>query len=256
MSVHPTAIVSPTAKLGSNVSVGAFAIIEDNVIIGDNCIISPRAHIESAEIGTNNYIGDGAIIGAAPQDLKYNNEKSFVKIGNDNVFREYSSVHRATHEGKATIVGDGNFIMTLSHIGHDCVVGNRNIMINGVALAGHVTMHDGAVLSAYTLVHQHCRIGNFVMAGGATKIVKDIAPYCMVDGNEAKIHGLNKLGLKRNGFTSEKIKAIEEMYSIFFRDKTLLFAEAVTKIETAIPQTDEVKYFVEFVKNSKRGIER
>ncbi len=253
---HSTAVIAKSAKIGANVTIGPFAIIDEDVVIGDNCVIGPHVHIESAEIGTGNFFGDGAIIGAAPQDLKYNNEKSFVKIGNNNVFREYASVHRATHEGAFTVIGDNNFFMTLSHVAHDCVLGNNIIFINGVALAGHVTVDDNAVLSAYTLVHQHCRIGKFVMAGGATKIIKDIAPYCMVDGNDATINGLNKVGLKRNGFKADTIKAIEDMYAIFFRDKTLLFAEAVRKIEETLPQIPEIKYFVEFVKASKRGIER
>ncbi|MEI7541875.1 MAG: acyl-ACP--UDP-N-acetylglucosamine O-acyltransferase [bacterium] len=254
--IHATAIIAKSAKLGAQVKVGPYAIIDENVVIGDNCFIGPHAHIEAATIGNGNYIGDGAIIGAAPQDLKYKNEKTFVKIGNNNVIREYASIHRASHEGEATILGDNNFLMTLSHVAHDCVLGNNIILINGVALAGHVTIHDNAVLSAYTLVHQNCRVGKFVMAGGGTKIIKDIAPFCMVDGNNATINGLNKLGLKRNGFKPESIKAIEDMYAIFFRDKTLLFAEAINKIEKTIPQTEEVKYFVEFVKASKRGIER
>ena len=254
--IHPTAIIAKSAKLGSGVKVGPYAIIDEDVIIGDNCVIGAHAHIESTAMGTGNYIGDGAIIGAAPQDLKYNNEKTSVKIGNNNTIREYASIHRATHEGESTILGNNNFMMTLSHVAHDCNVGNNCIFINGVALAGHVTVHDNAVLSAYTVVHQHCRIGKFVMAGGATKIIKDIAPYCMVDGNDATINGLNKIGLKRNGFKTETIKAIEDMYSIFFRDKTLLFADAVKKIEQTIPQTEEIKYFVDFVKASKRGIER
>lgn len=254
--IHPTAIIAKSARLGANVKVGPYAIIDEDVVIGDNCIICAHAHIESTVMGMGNYIGDGAIIGAAPQDLKYNNEKTSVNIGNNNVIREYASIHRSTHENAPTVLGDNNFLMTMSHVAHDCVVGNNIIFVNGVALAGHVTVHDGTVLSAYTVVHQNCRIGKFVMAGGATKIIKDIAPFCMVDGNDATINGLNKIGLKRNGFKPDAIKAIEDMYSIFFRDKTLLFAQAVKKIEETIPQTDDVKYFIDFVKASKRGIER
>jgi UDP-N-acetylglucosamine acyltransferase len=253
---HPTAIIAKSVKFGANCKVGPYAIIDEDVIIGDNCVIGAHAHIESTIMGSGNYIGDGAIIGAAPQDLKYKNEKTYVKMGNNNTIREYASIHRATHENEATVLGDNNFMMTLAHVAHDCTLGNNIIMINGVALAGHVTVDDNAVLSAYTVVHQHCRIGKFVMAGGATKIIKDIAPYCMVDGNDATINGLNKLGLKRNGFKPEVIKAIEDMYSIFFRDKTLLFAEAIKKIEETLPQSPEIRYFVEFVKASKRGVER
>ncbi len=256
MSIHPTAIVSPKAKLGADVTVGAFAIIDDDVIIGDKCVIGPRAHIEFTEMGANNFIGEGSMIGAAPQDLKYKNERSFVKIGSNNVFREYVSIHRATHEGESTVIGDSNFFLTMAHVAHDCKVGNRVVLINNVGMSGHVTVHDGAVISGYTLIHQHARIGSYVMAGGGTKIVKDVPPFMMIDGNPAAIHGLNKLGLKRNGFSPERIKIIEDMYAIFIRDKNLLFAEAVKKIEDTIPKNDDVNYFIDFIKNSKRGIER
>jgi UDP-N-acetylglucosamine acyltransferase len=253
--IHPTAIVSPKAKLGSNVNVGPFAIIDDDVIIGDNCTISPRCHIEYAEIGSNNYFGDGAMIGAAPQDLKYRNEHSLVRIGDNNVIREYVSVHRATHEGEATTIGNNCFIMVMSHIAHDCKIGNKVIMVNNVGMAGHVIVEDGAFISGYALLHQFTRIGSYVMLGGGTKVNKDIPPYVMANGEDAVIHGLNKVGLKRNGFPPETIKLLEEVYSIFFREK-LLFKDALAKIGALLPQTKEVKHFLDFVRASKRGIER
>jgi UDP-N-acetylglucosamine acyltransferase len=256
MGVHSTAIVSSKAKLGSNVTVGAFAIIDDDVVIGDNCVIAPRCHIEYTEMGSGNYIGEGSMIGAAPQDFKYKNERSMVKIGDNNIIREYVSIHRATHEGSATVVGNNNFFMTMVHIAHDCKIGSKITIINNTGISGHSTVDDFAVLSGYTLIHQFVRIGSYAMVGGGTKLVKDVPPFMMINGNPSEIHGLNKLGLKRNGFSSERIKILEDLYSIFIRDKTLLLAEAVKKISETMPQNDDIKYFLEFVKNSKRGINR
>lgn len=253
--IHPTAIVSPKAKFGSNVNVGPFSIIDDDVTAGDNCTFAARCHIEHAEIGSNNYFGDGAMIGAAPQDLKYKNEKSLVRIGDNNVFREYISIHRSTLEGQATTIGNGCFFMVMAHVAHDCVIGNKVILVNNVGISGHAVVGDCAFISGYSLIHQFVRVGGYVIAGGGTKLVKDIPPYVTVQGEDGVIRGLNKVGLKRNGFTTEKIRLLEQVYSIFFREK-LLFADAVRKIETTLPRTDEVKYFLDFVKSSKRGIER
>jgi UDP-N-acetylglucosamine acyltransferase len=256
MSIHSTAIVSPKAALGKNVTVGAFAIIDDDVVIGDNCTIAPRAHIEFTHMGANNYIGEGAMIGAAPQDLKYKGDLTFVRIGSNNVIREYVSIHRAVRLNDETVIGDSNFLLTMVHIGHDCRVGNNNTMINNVGMSGHVVLHDHAVISGYALIHQHVKIGSYVMMGGGTKIVKDVPPFMMIDGNPSKIHGLNKIGLKRNGFSAERIRILEHMYTHFFRNKTLLFADAVKKIEETIPQNEDVKYFLDFLKNSERGVSR
>jgi UDP-N-acetylglucosamine acyltransferase len=253
--IHPAAIVSPKAKVGTNVKIGPFAVIDGDVTIGDNCIIDAKAHLQFCEIGPNNYIGEGALIGGAPQDLKYKNERTFVKIGSNNTIREYVTIHRATHEGEATIVGDDNFIMAYVHFGHDCRIGNKIIAINSIAMAGHCSVDDGAVISGMVTLHQHCRVGRYAMVGSSTRISKDIPPFVTAEGNEAKIHGLNKVGLKRNGFSGERIKIIQELYSIFFREK-LLLAEAVKKIEISLPQNDDVKYFIEFIRTSKRGVER
>jgi UDP-N-acetylglucosamine acyltransferase len=256
MSIHPTAIVSPKARLAESVTVGPFAIIDEGCEIGENCVIAARAHVECTVMGSSNYIGEGAMIGAAPQDLKYHNEPTLVKIGSNNVIREYVSIHRATHVGAATVIGDSNFLLTMVHIAHDCVVGNKNTLINNVGMSGHVTLDNCAVISGYALIHQHVRIGSYVIVGGGTKIVKDVPPFIMIDGNPSAIHGLNKIGLKRNGFTPERIKILEHMYINFFRNKALLFADAVKKIEETIPLNDDVQYFLDFLKNSERGVNR
>lgn len=255
MDIHSTAIISPKAKLGKNIKIGAFAIIDDDVVIGDNCVIEPKAHIQFAEIGSGNYIGESALIGGPPQDLKYDNKRTLVKIGNNNVIREFFTMHRATHEGEATTLGDGCFIMAYSHFAHDCKIGNKVIVANNLAMAGHCTVDDNAYISGMVTVHQFCRIGSFAMIASSTRISKDMPPFVMAEGNDVRLHGLNKTGLKRAGFTAERIKVLEDLYSIFFREK-LVFAEAVKKIEVTLPQNEDVKYFLEFIKSSKRGIER
>ncbi len=253
--IHSTAIVSDKAKIGSNVSIGAYAIIDDDVKIGDNCVIGPRVHLESCVLGNNNFIGEGSLIGGPPQDLKYNNEKSTVRIGDNNVIREYVTIHRATHEGEATVIGDSNFIMTMAHIGHDCRIGNKVIMVNSIGMSGHCEVDNGAFISGHTLIHQFCRIGRNVMVGGGTKITKDVPPFVMISGDTAAVHGLNKVGLKRAGFGPDRLRVLEQLYSIFFREK-LLFAEAVKKIKDTLPQNEDVTAFLDFVTASKRGIER
>ncbi len=254
--IHETAIVSKEAKLGKNINVGPFAIIEAGVEIGDDVEIGPRAHIiEGAIIGNNNYIGEGTIISGTPQDVKYKNEKSFTRIGNNNLIREYVTIHRATHEGEATVIGDNCFIMVMAHIAHDCKIGNNVVMVNNVGISGHVEIGDYAFMSGYSLVHQHVRIGVHAMVGGAVKVVKDVMPFVMVADEPLRVFGLNKVGLKRRGFTPQKLSALDKAYRIFFRDK-LVLEEALKKIEAEVEQTGEVKQFIEFARTSKRGLLR
>ena len=253
--IHSTAIVSPKAKLGVNVQVGPFAIIDETAVIGDNCVIGPRAHLEYCVIGPDNQVGEGALIGAPPQDLKYKNEPTSVAVGSGNVFREYVTIHRATHAGESTKVGDRCFFMANAHVAHDCTVGSQVILVNGVAIGGHCTVYDQAFLSAFVAVHQFCRIGRNAMIGANLKLSKDIPPFVTVGGDDDGIHGLNKVGLKRAGFTRERINILENLYSIYFREK-LMVSEAVKKIEMTLPQNDDVRAFLDFIKNSKRGIER
>jgi len=254
--IHETAIVSKEAKIGKNANIGPFAIIEGRVEIGDNVEIAARAHIiDGAIIGDNNYIGEGTIISDKPQDTKYKNEKSFVRIGSNNVIREYVTIHRATHEGEATVIGNDCFIMLMAHIAHDCKIGNSVIMVNHAGLAGHIEVGDYAFISGHALAHQHTRIGAHAMVGGATRVVKDVMPFVTVADDPLRNFGLNKVGLKRRGFTPEKLAILGKMYKIFFRDK-LVLEDALKKIESEVEQIDEVKLFVEFARTSERGLTR
>ena len=254
--VHETAIVSKEAKLGKNVKVGAFAIIDGDVEIGDNCEIAPRVHLlDGVRMGAGNYIGEGTLIGDKAQDLKFKGGRSFVKIGDNNTIREYVTIHRSNTEGKETVIGSDNFIMTMAHIAHDCVIGNNIIIVNWAGLTGHIEVHDNAFISGLTAIHQHVRIGKHSIIAGGIKVSQDIVPYTLVGGYPARSIGLNKVGLKRSGFDAKKIKLLSDAYRIIFRSKTTL-KEALAEVEKSVEQVEEVKYFVEFIKGSKRGITR
>ncbi len=254
--IHETAIVSKKAKIGENVKIGHFTIIDDEVEIGNNCVIGPKVHLlNGTKIGNNNYIGEGTLIGNDPQDLKFKGEKTYVHIGDNNVIREYVTIHKSTAEGKATIIGNDNFIMTMAHIAHDCIIGNNIIIVNYAGLSGHIHVDDYAFISGLTAIHQNVRIGAHSMIGGGMRVTMDVAPYMMVADYPARIIGVNKVGLKRRGFTKEKIDIIEMIYKIVFKSG-LQLKEALSKIEYDFPGTKEVKYFIDFVKNSRRGILR
>jgi UDP-N-acetylglucosamine acyltransferase len=254
--IHISAIVSNKAKIGNNVRIGAFAIIEDEVEIGDNCEIGPKVHLlDGVKIGNNNYIGEGTLIGNAPQDLKFKGKKSFVHIGDNNVIREYVTIHKSTYEGKATVIGNSNFIMTMAHIAHDCIIGNNIIIVNYAGLSGHIQVDDYAFISGLTAIHQNVKIGGYAMIGGGAKIVMDVAPFMLVSDSPARVISVNKIGLKRQNFSNEKIENIEKMFKIFFKSG-LQSKEAIIKIENEIPDSAEKKYFIDFIKNSRRGILR
>lgn len=251
--IHSTAIISPKAHLGANIKIGAFSIIDEDVVVGDNCVLAQRVHLlDGARLGNNNFIGEGTLIANPAQDLKHKGERSFVKIGNNNVIREYVTIHKATGEGIATVIGDNNFIMTAAHVGHDCVIGNNVIMVNAVAMSGHVTVDDFAFISGMTTIHQNVRIGGQSMIGGGSKLSQDVPPYVMVSGEPARCFGLNKVGLKRRGFTKEKLAQLDSIYKIFFRSR-LTLVEALKKIKNELPDSEEKNYFIEFMQNSKRG---
>ncbi|PKL91677.1 MAG: acyl-[acyl-carrier-protein]--UDP-N-acetylglucosamine O-acyltransferase [Candidatus Goldiibacteriota bacterium HGW-Goldbacteria-1] len=254
--IHTSAIVSNKARIGANVKIGPFAIIDDDVEIGDSCEIGPKAHIvNGARLGNNNFIGEGTIISDNPQDLKYKGEKSLTVIGNNNVIREYVTVHKATAEGKETRIGNDCFIMSMAHVAHDCKIGNNVIIVNYAGLTGHVEVGDFAFVSGLTAVHQNVRIGAHSMVGGGVRVTKDVMPFVMVSESPLQVFGLNKVGLKRRGFTKQQLEALESAYHILFREKMML-AEALKKIESEVPMTAEVKLFVEFARNSKRGLTR
>ncbi|MDD5130568.1 MAG: acyl-ACP--UDP-N-acetylglucosamine O-acyltransferase [Candidatus Omnitrophica bacterium] len=256
MNIHPTAIISPKAKLADNVSIGPFSIISDNVNIGADTKIGAHCVIEgNTTIGKNCEIFTGAVVGSRPQDLKFKGEKVFLEIGNNNIIREYCTLNPGTGEGAKTTVGDDNLLMAYSHVAHDCRVGNGCVLANNSTLAGHVTIEDKAVIGGIVAIHQFVRIGSLAIIGGCSKVVQDIPPFSTCDGHPARVYGLNLIGLRRKGISHEAIKKIDQAFKLIF-NSGLSAKHALERVEKEIEKTEEIIYLVNFVKSSERGLTR
>jgi UDP-N-acetylglucosamine acyltransferase len=253
--IHKTSIVSSKALLDHDVIIGPFCTIGAGVKIKGGTKVISHAVIEgSTEIGENCTIYPFASIGTPPQDLKYKNEKTGVKIGNNNILREYITIHRASVSGYGfTEIGNSNFLMAYTHVAHDCKLGNSIIMANAATLGGHVMVEDGVFIGGLAAVHQFGMIGAYAMIGGLSAVTQDVLPYTMVSGSKPKLYGLNAVGLKRKGFSDETIKHLKKAYKILFREKRTL-KEAIKKIRTDMPQTPEIIHMIDFIERSKRGI--
>jgi len=253
--IHKTAIVSPKAEIDDDVVIGPYCIIGDNVKIGKGTRLINQIQIEGiTEIGENCTIFPFTTIGFPPQDIKYKGERTGVKIGNNNIIREYVTIHRASVSGDGwTVIGDNNFIMAYVHIAHDCKIGNSVIMANLATLAGHVQVEDFAFIGGLVAVHQFTRIGAYAMIGGFSGVGQDVPPFTMASGPRAKLYGLNSVGLKRRGFSDETINILKKAYKILFRDK-LQLKEAIEKVKKELPQIPEIKHLIEFIEANKRGI--
>jgi UDP-N-acetylglucosamine acyltransferase len=257
VNIHSTAIVHKNARIGEGVEIGPYSIIGEHVSIGRDTKIASHVLIEGwTTIGERNRIFSFSSIGTAPQDIGYKNEETFLVVGNDNVIRECATVHRATSKAdRKTEIGDRNYLMAYSHVAHDCKLGNNIIMANSAGLAGHIVIEDNAILGGIVGVHQHVRIGAYAMIGGQSAIVQDIPPYVSAAGNRAQLYGLNTIGLKRKGFTDETINSLKKAYKIIFRSGWTL-EDALNKVAGEFSGSREVLYFVDFMRNSKRGITR
>lgn len=257
MNIHSTAIVHKNARLDEGVEIGPYSVIGEHVTVGTGTKIASHVLIEGwTTIGARNRIFPFSSIGTAPQDIGYRNEETYVVIGNDNVIRECATVHRATTKAdKKTEIGNGNYLMAYSHVAHDCKLGNNIIMANSAGLAGHIVIEDHAILGGIVGVHQHVRIGAYAMIGGQSAIVQDIPPYVSAAGNRAQLYGLNTIGLKRRGFSDQTINSLKKAYKIIFRSGMTL-DEALDKVAGEFSDSREVCYFVDFMRNSKRGITR
>ncbi|MGZ6133664.1 MAG: acyl-ACP--UDP-N-acetylglucosamine O-acyltransferase [Myxococcaceae bacterium] len=257
MSVHPTAIVAPGARLHPSVEVGPYAVIGPSVELGAGTTVGPHAVIEGrTRIGERNRVFQFASVGAQPQDLKYAGEDSALEIGNENLIREFTTLHKGTTGGGGvTRIGDRNLFMAYSHVAHDCRVGNGCVFANGATLGGHVEVGDHAILGGLAAVHQFTRIGPHAFLAGGTMVVMDIPPFCMAQGDRAELVGVNSIGLARHGFTEEQITRVKEAYRILFRSK-LPLEEAVERIRTEIGNQTEIQAMVGFVTTSQRGLTR
>ncbi|NLM16978.1 MAG: acyl-ACP--UDP-N-acetylglucosamine O-acyltransferase [Candidatus Riflebacteria bacterium] len=256
MTIHPTAIIHEGADLAQGVTVGPYSIIGANVKIGEGTIIGSSARVVgNTEIGKNNIIHDYVYIGGLPQDTKFSGEKSYIRIGDGNQIREFTTIHLAKGEGELTVLGNNNFLMSYSHVAHNCVLGNNIIMSNNSTLAGHVTLDDNVVIGGLSGVHQFCRIGKMVMVGGMTKVTKDVAPFLKIDGNPPSLAGLNSVGLRRNGVPEASLKNLKHLYKVVFMNKEMNLSQILERWEELVAYQDPyIQYFKEFAKNSKRGI--
>ncbi|HPQ43050.1 MAG TPA: acyl-ACP--UDP-N-acetylglucosamine O-acyltransferase [Syntrophales bacterium] len=255
MNIHPTAIISPGATIEDNVEIGPYSVIGSKVRIGRGTVIGPHAVIEGCtEIGDNCRIFQFASIGADPQDLKFDGEESKVIIGKNNTIREFVTIHSSTSADIGmTCIGDNNLLMAYCHVAHNCLLGNNIVMANAANLAGHIHIEDFAMIGGLSGIHQFSRIGRHSIIGGASAVTQDVPPYVTVSGNRAKPHGLNLIGLKRRGFSEETIAALKKAYKIVYRS-SLLLAVALEKVKTEVDDLPEVRHFIDFIGNSKRGI--
>ncbi|KTC84906.1 acyl-ACP--UDP-N-acetylglucosamine O-acyltransferase [Legionella brunensis] len=255
--VHPSALISRHAKIGKNVEIGAFAIIGDHVIIGEETKIGPHTIIESwTTIGKRNQIYAGAIIGNAPQDLKYKGEQSSLLIGDDNIIREYATISRGTMLGGGiTCIGNHNLIMSYVHVAHDVLIGNHNVIAHAAGIGGHVVIEDWVTVGGLSGIHQFVKLGRLAMVGAKSMVVKDVTPYALVKGNPAKLYGVNFERLRRNHFTPEERLQIQRAYKILF-NSGLNLNEAIEMMEQELSASESIDYLLQFLYKSNRGIYR
>ncbi len=251
--IHPTAIIDPGAQIGVDVVIGPYCIIGDNVEIGDGSWLQHHVTILGpSKIGKNNRFHAYSSIGQQSQDLKYTSEPTWLEIGDDNNFREFVTVNRGTLPGTKTIIGSHNHFLTYTHIAHDCVVGNHCIFSNNGTLAGHVIVEDHVIIGGLTAVHQFCRLGKFAITGGCSKIVQDVAPFTIADGNPARARAINQIGLQRNDYSEDQIKALRAAFKTLYRSQ-LNIAQALESLRASSPN-DDVQHLIDFVASSQRGI--
>ena len=252
--ISPTALIDPSAILGKDVSVGPYAIIEKNVTIDNGTWIDAHTHIKPfTTIGKDCKIFHGAVVGEIPQDLKFEGEKSELIIGESTTIREFCTLNRGTKEGKITKIGSNCLLMAYVHIGHDCIVKNNVILANGVQLGGHVLIDDYAIVGGLTPVHQFCKIGKHSLVGGGLRVVQDIPPYIIANGQPLRFSGINILGLKRKKFSSNQRSNIKRAYKLIYNSNYNI-SQAIEKIKSTVNKSTEISIILDFINSSKRGL--
>jgi len=254
-NIHETAIVAPGAKIGKNVEIGPYAIIGENVEIGEGTVVGPHVVIKGwTTIGKNNEIFHGASVGFEPQDLKFDGEKSYLFIGDDNTIRENVTIHRGTADGGGeTRIGNDNLIMAYCHVAHDCQLGSHIVMSNATNLAGHVVIEDHTVIAGMVGVHQFVRIGKISMIGAHSRVVNDVPPYVIADGSPAHVSGINVIGLRRNGIKPALRREIKRAYRILYRSD-LNMQVAIKMMDQKLDASEEIEHFLRFLRNVQKGI--
>src|SRR5690242_15790448 len=254
--IHPQATVAASAKLGKGVQVGAFAVVGEGVELGDGCVLQEHAVLHGpSRFGKNNVFHPFCVLGGDPQDYTFRGERVELVAGDGNIFREYVTVSRGTQKGGGrTCLGNNNFFLSYSHVGHDCQIGSNTLFVNGATLAGHVTVQDFVTLGAFSPVHQFCRLGRYAYIGAATVITQDVPPFSLiVTERETRCFGPNTIGLERKGFSAERIKALQKAFRVLTRSKKNT-SQAMEEIRKNMSESADVKELVEFVEKAERGI--
>lgn len=253
MKAHPLSAISPLARIGRNVKIGPFCVIEAEVSIDDDCILEGSVTVKSGTtLGANNHLFEGSVIGGPPQHVHVPERPGRVIVGSGNSFRECVTVHRALDEDDATVIGDNNLFMAYAHVAHDCRIGNNTIFTNSAALAGHVTVEDRAYVSSGVGVHQFCRIGTLAMVGGHARISKDVPPFVMIDGQTGLVVGLNVVGLRRAGYSTEDVRHLKEAYRTIYR-AGLTWNEVLKQLQNDFQEGPAARYY-QFLAATTRGI--
>jgi UDP-N-acetylglucosamine acyltransferase len=253
-SVHPSAIVHPKAKIGARCEIGPYCVIGEHVTLGEKCKLHSHVVIDGyTKLGKENEIFPFASIGLKTQDLKWSGGVTRTEIGDGNTFREYVTIHSATSDGETTRIGSHNHILAYCHVAHNCALGDKIIMSNVATLAGHVVVENFAVIGGLAAIHQFCRIGKMAIIGGCSKVVQDVPPFMLADGNPAKTKTINKVGMERNGISEKAQTALRQAYKILFREK-LTVSNALVKIEKKLPLLPEILHLIRFIRASERGI--
>ena len=254
--IHPQAIVAASAKLGAGVKIGAYAVIGEGVELGEGCVLHAHAVVHGpAKFGKNNVFHAFSVIGGDPQDYTFRGERVELAAGDGNIFREYVTVSRGTQKGGGkTSLGDDNFFLAYSHVGHDCQVGSHTLFVNGATLAGHVTVEDFVTVGAFCPVHQFCRIGHHAYIGASTVITQDVPPFSkIVTERETKNFGVNTIGLERKGFSPERLQALKQAYRLLLRSK-LNTSQALAEMKKSLGDSADVQELVKFIESAERGI--
>ena len=252
--IHPTAVIQEGARIGEGCRIGPYCVIGPNVILGTECELHSHVVIDGhTEIGSENTFYPFASIGLRTQDLKWDRGTTWTRVGSNNTFREYVTIHSATADGDATVIGSHNNLLAYTHVAHDCQLGDHIIMSNVGTLAGHVIVEDRAIVGGLAAVHQFCRIGTMSIIGGCSKVVQDVPPYMMVDGNPAATRTLNKEGLKRNGVNEDTQKSMRQAYRVLFRSEQT-FTNAVKQVRADVASSSELDHLLAFIESSERGI--
>jgi len=251
--IDRTAHISSTARIDEGVEIGPNVIVRENTRIGRGSRIMANAVIGPwTSIGCDNVVHYGAIIGHDPQDLGYKGEASYLEVGNGNCFREYVTIHRGNKGGTKTVIGDDNYFMIQSHVAHNCSIGNSSILAGGSLLAGHVVIEDNAIISGNCVVHQFCRVGRLSMMRGLSRTSRDVPPFCIMDETHT-VRTINLVGLRRNGFDATRVRAIKNAFKILFRSGPNM-KENLERAESELEMTEDVRYLIDFIKMSKRGV--